>query len=206
MNQYKFDKYDIPMMKTAQVWAEMSKCVKSKVGAVIAKENNIISVGYNGTPTGYKSESIHDCEEIVERDLVNEYEIEVCTYCGNDIRLKEESDEGVIYYCNNCDLELDDIEVKFKKIKEIHKIRELKTDHDRVLHAEQNALMYAARMGHSTKDATMYITLSPCSKCAILIAQAGIKRVVYLEKYRDDSGIKKLEQLGVEVNQLILEK
>ena len=194
-------KYDVPMIKTAQVWAEMSKCIRSKVGAVIAKENNIISVGYNGTPTGYNSESIYDCEEVIEKEITEETEIDICKYCGNEVRLIAEYNDTYIYFCDNCATELDMIEVEEKTIKDKFKVKELKTDHDRVLHAEQNALMYAAKMGHSTKDATMYVTLSPCSKCAILIAQAGIKRVVYLEKYRDDSGIKKLNQLGVEVYQ-----
>ncbi len=53
------------------------------------------------------------------------------------------------------------------------------------LHAEQNALMQAARFGIATEDATIYVTHKPCSVCARLIINAGIKRVVYLEDYPD---------------------
>ncbi len=53
------------------------------------------------------------------------------------------------------------------------------------LHAEQNALMQAARFGIATEGATMYVTHKPCSVCARLIINAGIKRVVYLEDYPD---------------------
>ncbi|RDI92880.1 deoxycytidylate deaminase [Thermosipho africanus Ob7] len=53
------------------------------------------------------------------------------------------------------------------------------------LHAEQNALMQAAKFGISTDGATIYVTHKPCSVCARLIINAGIKRVVYLNDYPD---------------------
>ncbi|MFN3691586.1 MAG: deoxycytidylate deaminase [Fervidobacterium sp.] len=53
------------------------------------------------------------------------------------------------------------------------------------LHAEQNALMQAAKFGISTEGATIYVTHKPCSVCARLIVNAGIKRVVYIEDYPD---------------------
>ncbi|MGC8902180.1 MAG: deoxycytidylate deaminase [Fervidobacterium sp.] len=53
------------------------------------------------------------------------------------------------------------------------------------LHAEQNALMQAAKFGISTDGATIYVTHKPCSVCARLIINAGIKRVVYIEGYPD---------------------
>lgn len=53
------------------------------------------------------------------------------------------------------------------------------------LHAEQNALMQAAKFGISTAGATIYVTHKPCSVCARLIINAGIKRVVYIEGYPD---------------------
>jgi len=53
------------------------------------------------------------------------------------------------------------------------------------LHAEQNALMQAAKFGISTEGATIYVTHKPCSVCARLIINSGIKRVVYIEGYPD---------------------
>lgn len=68
-----------------------------------------------------------------------------------------------------------------------------------VLHAEANAITKLARSTHTAKDATLYITLSPCRDCAKLIHQAGIRRVVYLDAYKDDSGLGFLNQAGVEI-------
>lgn len=53
------------------------------------------------------------------------------------------------------------------------------------LHAEQNALMQAAKFGISTKGATIYVTTKPCSVCARLIINAGIVRVVHQHDYPD---------------------
>lgn len=67
-----------------------------------------------------------------------------------------------------------------------------------VLHAEANAILKVAGSTQSCEGATLYITLSPCRECSKLIHQAGIKRVVYRECYKDDSGIKFLEKAGVQ--------
>jgi dCMP deaminase len=63
-----------------------------------------------------------------------------------------------------------------------------------VIHAEMNAILKAAKSGHSVNDGTLYLTLSPCTECAKLILQSGIKRVVYLEQYRNTAGINFLDQ------------
>lgn len=71
-----------------------------------------------------------------------------------------------------------------------------------VLHAEANAILKVASSTQSCKDATLYITLSPCKECSKLIYQAGIKRVVYQNGYKDDSGLKFLEKAGVEISHI----
>jgi dCMP deaminase len=68
-----------------------------------------------------------------------------------------------------------------------------------VIHAELNCIMKAAREGVSCVDATVYVTLAPCVQCAAMMLQAGVKRVVYLQQYRDDSGIKLLQESNVVV-------
>jgi dCMP deaminase len=68
-----------------------------------------------------------------------------------------------------------------------------------VLHAEANALMKLAKSGNYSKGATLYITMSPCKECSKLIHQAGIMRIVYMDKYKDDSGLKFLEECGLEL-------
>ena len=71
-----------------------------------------------------------------------------------------------------------------------------------VLHAEANAILKVARSTQSCEGATLYITLSPCKECSKLIHQSGIKRVVYHNGYRDDSGIQFLLKAGVEVEHI----
>lgn len=68
-----------------------------------------------------------------------------------------------------------------------------------VLHAEANAITKIARSNNSSDGATMYVTASPCIECAKLIIQAGIKRVIYSEKYRLEDGIDLLRRAGIEV-------
>jgi dCMP deaminase len=61
-----------------------------------------------------------------------------------------------------------------------------------------------ARSTQTCEGATLYITLSPCKECSKLIHQSGIKRVVYQNGYRDDSGIQFLIKAGVEVEQILV--
>ena len=68
-----------------------------------------------------------------------------------------------------------------------------------VLHAEANAILKVASSTQSCQGATLYITMSPCKDCSKLIHQAGIKRLVYLMAYKDDSGLKFLERAGVDI-------
>ena len=71
-----------------------------------------------------------------------------------------------------------------------------------VLHAEANAITKLARSSNNSDGATIYLTASPCIECAKLIIQAGIKRVVYGEKYRLTDGIELLERAGIEIEYL----
>ena len=75
-----------------------------------------------------------------------------------------------------------------------------------VLHAEANAITKIARSNNNSEGATLYVTASPCIECAKLIIQAGIKRVVYGEKYRLTDGIDLLERAGITVEYLPIEE
>lgn len=68
-----------------------------------------------------------------------------------------------------------------------------------VLHAEANAITKVARSNNSSDGATLYVTASPCIECAKLIIQAGIKRVVFIEKYHTIDGLNLLERAEIEV-------
>lgn len=68
-----------------------------------------------------------------------------------------------------------------------------------VLHAEANAILKTASSAHNCRGGTLYLTMSPCKDCSKLVHQAGISRLVYLNKYSDISGINFLTEAGVEV-------
>ncbi len=71
-----------------------------------------------------------------------------------------------------------------------------------VLHAEANAILKVARSTNNCKDATLYLTHSPCKDCSKLVLQSGIKRVVYQEAYKDVSGLEFLKSAGLDVLQI----
>jgi len=71
-----------------------------------------------------------------------------------------------------------------------------------VLHAEANAILKVASTTQACNGATLYITMSPCKECSKLIHQAGIKRMVYFNEYKDNSGIAFLEKAGVSIQHI----
>jgi len=71
----------------------------------------------------------------------------------------------------------------------------------RGLHAEQNAIIQAAFHGVSVNNATLYCTNHPCSICAKMIINAGIKRIIIRNGYRDDMAERMLAEAGIEVTQ-----
>lgn len=69
------------------------------------------------------------------------------------------------------------------------------------IHAEQNAIIQAAKLGVSIQDATLYCTHQPCVICSKMIVNAGIIRVVYKYPYPDDFSQKILNEAGVKLEQ-----
>jgi len=183
-------KYDISLLKTAFIWADESQCKRLKVGAIIAKESRIISIGFNGTPSGLMDKTKkpdNNCEILLSK----------CVECDFGFRKLSDlcviqSDLYTYYNCPNCGKTL----AIFEGNKQIYSgfSKKLITNPN-VIHAEMNALMFAAKQGISTNGATMYVTHSPCINCAKHIIQAGIKRVVYSEEYRENDGIELLKKM-----------
>jgi len=159
-------------MRVALETAKLSYCKRNQVGAVLVKNNRIISCGYNGTVSGHKNV----CED----------EIEVCPYC-NSKDVGEYDD--VSFYCNTCG-------------KVFPKPKKTLVTSPFTVHAEMNAIAFAAKAGISTDGCDMYVTLSPCPDCAKLIVQSGIKRVFYYEEYRNKDGINFLRDCGINVRQI----
>ena len=131
----KQQKLDKTFINIAKEVGTLSHCTRSKVGAVLVKDGNVISFGYNGTPAGMDN----GCEE-------------------NNVTKEE------------------------------------------VIHAEMNAILKAAKSGNAVEGSTLYLTLSPCKECSKLILQSGVKKVVYLNTYRNLDGIQFLSQF-IEVEQ-----
>jgi dCMP deaminase len=70
----------------------------------------------------------------------------------------------------------------------------------RTVHAEQNAILQAAKFGISIEGATMYVKLEPCRVCAMMIISAGIKRVVCKKRYHAaDETREMFKQAGIEL-------
>ena len=68
-----------------------------------------------------------------------------------------------------------------------------------MLHAEANAITKVAKSNNSSDHATLYVTTSPCVECSKLIIQAGIERVVFIEKYKITDGLDLLTRANIEL-------
>ncbi len=140
-------KYFVEMAKLA---ATRSTCLRRQVGAVVVKDNRVLSTGYNGSP----QHTAH-CEDL-----------------GGCLREKLGIPSG-----------------------QRHEIC-------RAVHAEQNAIVQAAKHGVSIDGADLYCTHQPCSICAKLIINAGIKNVYYVDGYPDEFSMSFFEEVAVEVIKL----
>lgn len=139
--------WDEYFMQIAEIVKTRSTCLRREVGALIVKDNRIITTGYNGPPSGIKH-----CEEL-----------------GGCYREKLNIPSG-----------------------QRHELC-------RALHAEQNAIIQAAKIGVSTEGAAMYVTLQPCVICAKMIINAGIKKLVFKGSYPDEISMSMLEEAGIEL-------
>lgn len=178
-------KYDNAMMKTAYVWAEESYCKRKQVGAVIAKDSRIIAQGYNGTISGAEN-----CCEEEDFD-----EVKSCPTCGHTKFWPTDSfglKNGT--HCQHCDDKREYEDLKTKKIPKL-------VSKNTVVHAEANAILWAAKNGIPTNGCTLYVTLSPCIECSKMIVQSGIKEVIFAEDYRITHGVEYLQEHGIEVRQ-----
>lgn len=139
--------WDEYFMEIAEIVKTRSTCMRRQVGAVIVKDNRIITTGYNGAPSGLKH----------------------CTELGGCEREKLHVPSG-----------------------QRHELC-------RALHAEQNAIIQAAKLGIGTEGATIYITLQPCVICAKMLINAGIQRIVFRGTYPDELAMSILEEADIEL-------
>ena len=72
--------------------------------------------------------------------------------------------------------------------------------HKAVLHAEENALNFCMEENISVENTTLYVTHSPCIKCCARLFGKGLKRIVYLNEFKETEGIAILKTYGVQVD------
>ena len=173
-------KFSKAYMDTAKIFAELSSARRLHVGAIVVKDDRIISIGYNGMPSGWDN----NCEDKDYMNLeaggwLNPDEIEE-RWPFDEVVHEPQSDDTVWTHTR-----------RFR----------LKTKPE-VLHAETNAIAKLAKSTESGLDADLFVTHAPCLDCAKLIYQSGIRRVWFSTAYRDDSGIKFLEKSGINVFQI----
>jgi dCMP deaminase len=177
------DKFINLYMDWAKRCAELSHAKRLHVGAVIVKDDTVISYGYNGMPAGWDN----DCED---KDYMSS---DAGGWLSPDEIYEQWPFEETVVVAN--DNESFEIDRRYR----------LKTKPE-VLHAESNALAKLAKSNNSGLGADLFVTHMPCLDCAKIIYQSGISRVWYGANYRDDSGIKFLAKSGVEVKQIKEEK
>lgn len=170
------------LLEIAVTVSKRSTCSRRNNGAVIANSKGVVlSTGYNGSLSG-QPHCDHECT------------------CGADIELN---------------IHLHNVYLNGEKLDEEEK-RELEVminsvPHDKdcpahpengctlAVHAEANAIYFAARNGVSVEKATIYCTTEPCTKCAEAIVQSGISTVWYSQEYRSHAGVELLRHVGIDV-------
>jgi dCMP deaminase len=138
--------WDQYFLSIAKLVSTRSTCMRRRVGAVVVKNKQILTTGYNGAPSGI-------------------------THCDKVGCLREELGVPSGQRHELC----------------------------RALHAEQNAFLQAARHGISLEGGMLYITTQPCSICAKMIINVGIKKIIIEGEYPDELALKFLEEAGVEM-------
>jgi dCMP deaminase len=172
-------KYIDAHIRVAEVYASLSTAKRLQVGAIVVKDNRVISIGYNGMPSGWDN----NCED---KDYMSS---DAGGWLDPDEIYEQWPFEETVVVAND------------NESFEIVRRYRLKTKPE-VLHAETNAIAKLARSNETGLNATMFITHAPCLDCAKLIYQSGISNVYYRNAYRENTGIEFLLKSGVEVEQI----
>lgn len=159
-------------MDWAKRLSQLSYAKRLQVGAVIVKDDTVISYGYNGMPSGWDN----NCEdrEWMDQDAGG-------WLSPDEIQHRWPFEE----YTENTFVG------RYRLVTK-----------PEVLHAESNAIAKLAKGTSSGLNATLFVTHAPCLDCAKLIYQSGIGSVFYLEDYRSQDGIQFLKNSGIKVEKL----
>ena len=173
-------KTDEMYMHLAYSIALESRCIKRQVGAIIVLDDDnevdnmsyILTTGYNSVPNGEI-----DCEECYRDFEINKIlsDIKYCPNCGEEILCKDINCKKCGHY--------------FYKPKLL--------DICRAVHAEENAILQAAKLGISLNGTKLYTSTHPCLLCSKKIINSGIKSIVYLESYPMIQAVMMLEKCKI---------
>lgn len=180
--------WDDEFMKTLSIFEGNSKCVARKVCCIIVKDNNILSIGLNGSMPGNMN-----CNDLYLKEKGMWYRKALNKFEVDDLKYLEERHEPIIvnntvYYCVDC---LDDFNVYSHHF----------WSEQNEIHAEMNAIKKATVDGHyDISGSTFYVSTFPCFNCAKQIVLYGAKRVVYRESYDNlDSTYNMLKNNNIEI-------
>lgn len=168
--------FDEFAMFSAFTSALRSGDLSRQVGAVVAKDNEIIASGANDCPKakgGLYWPVINNDHEIIDlpkgRDHTRGYD-------SNKQELQKIIENILDNFSDSVEKESVRIALEKSKLKDI-------TEYGRIVHAEMEALMFCARNNISARYATLYCTTFPCHNCAKHIIASGITKVIYIEPY-----------------------
>lgn len=169
-----------------------SSDLSRQVGAVIAKNNNILATGTNDVPKfggglytpkyfendgriedqeegrDYKYKGGYDCNHVQRNHLVEDIYTSISTKLDGILHENIPSQRDILF--------------SIKKLIQDSEIKDI-TEYGRMVHAEMDAILSCARSNNSTEGATLYVTTFPCHNCAKHIVAAGIKEVMFVEPY-----------------------
>lgn len=141
--------WDQYFMSSAMLASKRSTCIRRQVGAVIAKDNQILATGYNGAPRG-------------------------------------------LVHCNAVGCLREKLKVSSGSMHELC----------RGVHAEQNAIVLAAKKGISVEGASIYTTEKPCCICVKLIINAGIREIFFVNDYEDKTSDNLIKESGLRMTRI----
>ena len=180
MNRPTIDEY---FMAMAHLVSERSTCLRRKVGAVMVKNKQVLSTGYNGAPKG-----LPHCEDLggcMRRGDIHPPYIDIFLeqYKKNEDINKEKMLEEIDFFPKKGE------GVKSGRRHELC----------RAVHAEQNAIIQAAVSGVSITGSTLYCTTYPCVVCGKMLINSEIKEIVYNGEYTDSLSENMLNQSDIKI-------
>ena len=165
------------LMEMAFTVAKRGTCSRLQVGAVISRDGRIISMGYNGAPSGLQH-CDHSQDKPIGWAIPESVPIDWKPELGR-MMLIDSPTATVSYVGEGCQV---------------------------AEHAERNAIAFAARYGTALDGSELYVTHAPCLACARTVINAGIQVVRFTHPYRITAGVELLELAGIKVIEMSLHK